>query len=202
MDRQDAKGIVEQRIHDHYRGWEDVVTDADNWPAVNEWLMRPDEPCEHDWELRRFQQIDGRWRVSLQCKKCLANNSAVKNPPNIDELPVRIEIDWNSAYALRQEYRDKAYQLFQEIQQQARSVEWDIERQRYEEYLKSPEWKVKAAKVRVRCGNVCEGCRERKVDDIHHLSYAHKYDEFLFELVGLCRQCHERWHQIKAVSQS
>jgi len=65
----------------------------------------------------------------------------------------------------------------------------------YVEYLASADWQKLRNAVIVRCGNLCEGCRGSGVDDVHHLTYRHIGREFLFELVGLCRACHTRWHE-------
>lgn len=64
----------------------------------------------------------------------------------------------------------------------------------YREYLQSPGWFEKRDKVIKRCGNVCEGCGNAPVDHVHHMTYQHFGDEFLFELLGLCRACHDRVH--------
>lgn len=74
---------------------------------------------------------------------------------------------------------------------------------RYQDYLQSPAWKDLRALVLLRSNGRCEGCGRRRAQDIHHLSYAHLYDEFLFELVAVCRRCHERWHGLaQAVTSS
>ena len=65
----------------------------------------------------------------------------------------------------------------------------------YPNYLSSPEWKLKRVKVLNRAGGVCEGCQVKQATQVHHLSYAHKYNEFLFELVAVCDSCHTRLHQ-------
>lgn len=64
----------------------------------------------------------------------------------------------------------------------------------YAEYLASPAWAELRTKVMNRCGSLCEGCRDNAAVDVHHLTYQHVYREFAFELVGLCRECHTRWH--------
>lgn len=71
-------------------------------------------------------------------------------------------------------------------------------RSQYAEYLNSPEWRKLRAAIMDRCDGVCEGCRERSADDVHHLTYSHIGREFLFQLVGLCRSCHTRLHEDKA----
>lgn len=69
------------------------------------------------------------------------------------------------------------------------------ERQRlYDTYLASDAWRMKRDAVMRRCGGICEGCGEARAVDVHHLTYAHVGAELLFELVGLCRSCHEAAH--------
>jgi len=62
----------------------------------------------------------------------------------------------------------------------------------YTAYLASPEWAAKRELVMKRCGGICEGCGIKPATDIHHHHYEHLFDEFLFELVGLCHGCHVR----------
>jgi hypothetical protein len=65
----------------------------------------------------------------------------------------------------------------------------------YRQHLASPKWHALREKVMKRCSRTCEGCGSRPAVDVHHLTYRHFMAEFLFELVGLCKECHERWHQ-------
>ncbi len=62
----------------------------------------------------------------------------------------------------------------------------------YTAYLASPEWAAKRALVLKKCGGVCEGCGVKPATEVHHHHYTHLFDEFLFELAGLCHGCHER----------
>lgn len=66
----------------------------------------------------------------------------------------------------------------------------------YNAYLKSIQWHSKRELVAKRANHTCEGCGEYQGNngDVHHLSYNHFKNEFLFELIYLCRQCHERLH--------
>ena len=65
---------------------------------------------------------------------------------------------------------------------------------RYAEYLNSTAWKQKRIAVLERCDGVCERCAKFLVDEVHHLSYVHVFDERLEELQGLCRPCHAFLH--------
>lgn len=71
-------------------------------------------------------------------------------------------------------------------------------RNEYAEYLNSAEWRIRRDSVMDRCDGLCEGCRQANAEDVHHLTYKHVGREFLFELVGLCRTCHTRWHEEEA----
>jgi hypothetical protein len=62
----------------------------------------------------------------------------------------------------------------------------------YAAYLISERWFAKRALVMKRCAGVCEGCGVKPAVEVHHHHYQHLFDEFLFELVGLCRDCHDR----------
>lgn len=65
----------------------------------------------------------------------------------------------------------------------------------YADYLKSRQWADKRDRVLRRANFHCEGCGCRPAVDVHHLTYEHVTQEFLFELVALCRECHERIHE-------
>lgn len=64
----------------------------------------------------------------------------------------------------------------------------------YQDYLRSPQWKRKAAAIMERAGGKCEGCLSRAAEEVHHTTYAHIYNEFAFQLLALCSPCHRRYH--------
>ncbi len=64
----------------------------------------------------------------------------------------------------------------------------------YDEYLESEAWANMRRKVMSRAKDLCEGCGSKVATEVHHLTYAHVGHEFMFELVALCHQCHERIH--------
>jgi hypothetical protein len=69
-----------------------------------------------------------------------------------------------------------------------------ISREQYADYLRSEEWAKRREKVMQRARLVCEGCCTQPATEVHHLTYAHITQEFLFELVAMCGDCHARWH--------
>jgi hypothetical protein len=62
----------------------------------------------------------------------------------------------------------------------------------YNEYLASPQWQAKRVAV-IRRDRVCQGCGGEG-NHCHHLSYDDVGREFLFQLMLLCEDCHDRWH--------
>jgi hypothetical protein len=66
---------------------------------------------------------------------------------------------------------------------------------RYLAYLNSSEWKKKRQAVLERSGGICERCRKFRVDEVHHLTYAHVFNEPLEDLQGVCKPCHAFLHQ-------
>ena len=79
-----------------------------------------------------------------------------------------------------------------------RPYNWsDLWRDLYHDYLRSWEWREKRRIVLARCNGICQ-CGA-PVQDVHHLSYDHVFQEELVdfsELVGFCRRCHQRAHGI------
>jgi len=80
------------------------------------------------------------------------------------------------------------------VYQRSRAEEKRRWRTWYDGYLTTDAWRRRREKVLERAGGVCEGCGERRAVQVHHRTYAHVGDEFLFELVALCTPCHKRLH--------
>lgn len=62
----------------------------------------------------------------------------------------------------------------------------------YNEYLLSPEWAALRLKVFARANWKCEGCGDNRATEVHHKTYEHVFHEFMFELLALCHNCHEK----------
>jgi hypothetical protein len=65
------------------------------------------------------------------------------------------------------------------------------EREKYQLYLASREWAEKKERVKSRSLGTCERCHYAAGEQVHHLTYAHKYQEPLEDLMHLCEPCHE-----------
>jgi 5-methylcytosine-specific restriction endonuclease McrA len=66
----------------------------------------------------------------------------------------------------------------------------------HREYLKSHKWMKKRDAVIIRAGHHCEGCGVYlgEKGQVHHKTYDNWKNEFLCELIYLCKECHDRMH--------
>lgn len=160
---------------------------VDQFETLEDWSAAYDEmrrTCDHGgYSLivhRRY--LNGSIRYYEQCPKCW------KSKPVKKEIALEI-CETHTAWKDRSEVFRKASRYFQNKNSTKTGKE------KYREYLKSPIWREKRAKVLRRCKHLCEGCRTNAAMEVHHLTYKHIYDEMLFELVGLCEDCHRKIHK-------
>jgi 5-methylcytosine-specific restriction endonuclease McrA len=114
----------------------------------------------------------------------LRHELAAPDTPEVDTELLRRSI------RTREEAREERWREFRR-QREEEEVKWW---ERYHTHLRSEAWREKRQRVLLRAGCICEGCGARQASDIHHLTYKHMGDEFLFEVVAICRECHERYH--------
>jgi hypothetical protein len=147
--------------------------------------------CRHERrELRRFTNANGHSAIHEQCLDCGARRGSAQRAAGNDGLPT-------ADAGLGQQYDDarEAARVAVVVRYIDGSAKFLVERRAgYDEYLKTPQWRAKRAKVLERCGGLCEGCREKTAKEVHHLTYDHLFDELLFELVGVCADCHAKAH--------
>ncbi len=149
-------------------------------PAIDQ------DSCEHAVSLPRQRiRSNGGIYYQRQCQRCfIAVGQPIKTELAIAEVG-------GIPPAFDKDAEDKIRELW--------FAEWDSEKaarqQKYADYLKTPEWRTARRLVLKRANGLCEGCLTSPATQVHHLSYAHVYREFLFELVAICDHCHDRWHQ-------
>lgn len=157
-------------------------------------------PCSRT-EIRRRTLRSGVVIFALQCLSCGRQIRAVKkDSPEVQALTDARPFDetlqaaWDER--VRAFYQNR--RLVEQVQREQERADWW---ERYTAYLKTTEWRVKRQAVMTRANNWCEGCAMRPAVQVHHLSYAHMGNEFLFELVAVCLECHTRIHQAEGTQQ-
>jgi hypothetical protein len=74
-----------------------------------------------------------------------------------------------------------------------------LSRKDYSAYIRSEAWALKKAQFRRSklCKRRCRACGRRGVPlDIHHRTYWRLGQEWLHDLIELCRECHKRGHEL------
>ena len=157
------------------------------------------QECKHErQELRRGTNNAGMPVIRMQCLDCgLRVGQAVKRPPNADELPEFDDAMHDAYNAARKAEHDKISQKYVEIQLRrwkGNEKGGEYYTQARDAYMASPAWRERRRLVMERAQGLCEGCRQADATEVHHLTYEHLRNEFLFELVALCHDCHSRYH--------
>lgn len=66
----------------------------------------------------------------------------------------------------------------------------------YQEYLNSPRWKDIAKDYKERFP-ICECCKKNKSVNVHHRNYQNVGNEKYWDLIALCKECHNLKHGIQ-----
>jgi hypothetical protein len=161
---------------------------------------RPEPPdysdapkCEHPrTDLRRMRRSDGVWVARPQCVTCGHGLQFVKKETiqGFGFLPVfdeELRRSWKAE--VDQYWADRRAKFESAVQ--GHDAQW---RAWYDTYLLSPKWQRLRDKVLSRDAFQCQGCRERRATQVHHLTYARVGNELLFDLISVCDQCHGACH--------
>jgi hypothetical protein len=156
------------------------------------------ETCKHEKKELVWTEVgtDGRpiatRTLRFQCPDCgcLFGSSAPmhmanKDTPDVDMVSLGMYLQGKDDF-----YQYRRVKLREEAEHRRR--EW-LENS-HSPYLQTDAWRDKRAKVMRRANWICEGCGVNKASQVHHLTYDHHGNEFLFELVAICTPCHERIH--------
>jgi hypothetical protein len=148
--------------------------------------------CEnHRLEIRRAIVSGGQVQFKQQCLDCgepvgtaISHAKAPKDAADFDHSIAQ------RRRAMHEQQYQAIIQKHVKLQKSKDSAFW----RKYDKYLATPEWAAKRARVLKRAGGICEGCLEQPATQVHHLTYRHWPNEFMFELVAICKGCHERLH--------
>lgn len=151
-----------------------------------------DSECGHgETDVRRVKLANGQFQVRdccVDCGKGVGTAKPQKDKGWVASLPWADEALINS-YENRRSDERQSILLRIARQQYAERGRFT---QGYKTHLASDAWKAKRSLVLKRCGGICEGCGTEQATEVHHLTYRHLGNEFLFELLGLCHHCHDR----------
>lgn len=162
------------------------------------------EKCKHStWEYR-YRWVGKTRRYYIQCLTCFDNRGAIAKDSlvriGVDSMSLA-EFDETASKRQRDDLLAAYYEQKEPLEQKYKNIAWErhereVGQQRYDYtvYINSPKWKAIRQLVLERDNHICQGCRKNKATQVHHLTYDHFGDELLWELVSVCRRCHERCH--------
>jgi len=130
-------------------------------------VMAKPEDCEEKSKSKRKKIIITRGEADAKKESCKIKKEHTKK---------QIDILYTELNELQIKNRKESDELW-----------WET----YSEYLKSPKWGRKRALVIDR-DMTCQACLVAPAEQVHHLTYAHVFNEPLFELVGICKRCHDK----------
>jgi len=70
---------------------------------------------------------------------------------------------------------------------------------KYQLYLTSSEWRNKRELAFQRDNNICQDCKVKPSEEVHHLTYNNLFHEPLEDLKSLCKPCHKAAHRKKTL---
>lgn len=139
--------------------------------------------CDGENVVVRRKLTNGQLRFGKQCSVCGKWQAIKASTVGCQEVA---EFDESIA----EKYRDRR----KAIADSEYSDKQEKDRVRYEAYLSSSEWHDKRQRVLIRDENTCQACLRRPAEQVHHLTYFRIFNEPLFDLVAVCRTCHEALH--------
>lgn len=138
----------------------------------------------HNMEFAKMQTESGVLILKKQCFECgeVSSNQFKKSSVNNFDLLPFINDDIRS---IRNEFNS-------EVRKELNAIQNESAWKEYSDYLNSDKWKRKREAVLKRDNNLCQACLSSQATEVHHLHYENIYDEPLFDLVSLCKRCHDK----------
>lgn len=155
--------------------------------------------CEHDYVPMLFLIGGGAEQVRLFCNKCkrLSKDALKKADFDLSKMPLHNLAkyhEWYDQYTADDSGNIRDFIAYiKDAKDNTETILPGIDpltrREIYEQYINSEEWRnIRSQRLNIDA-HVCQICGEL-ASDVHHLTYKHFRNEYLFELVSLCHYCH------------
>lgn len=159
---------------------------------------RPTSPaeCTHEGnkQLRLATIANGNKQLRYQCLDCgqLVGSALKMEGRDLSQIQPVDEV--------LQKRTDQQWAAWSGAQAKIKAALDEAWNKYYNAYLQTQEWRTKREAVLRRGNGVCEGCGRSMAEHVHHRTYENLGDEFLFELVALCRNCHQKIHPHREIA--
>jgi 5-methylcytosine-specific restriction endonuclease McrA len=149
---------------------------------------------DHIFKNHVWTTSDNRKVVSSICSCCGEKErgglKACKDKdklPNGDHLIIKHDLLYKNNYNYINEKREAYKKKVKEIHN---GKFWEL----YDEHIKSIDWLNIRQRILQRDKNLCQACLINDAQEVHHLTYQNLGNEFMFELISVCKPCHDRIH--------
>lgn len=133
-----------------------------------------------------------RLRLHRQCQNC--GGCVDRNKPLSQKQyskEIRFEFSYLNYNNWANERKENSTQLWEFV----KPLNYSTSRfAKYTEYLSSNAWALKRKEVLFRDENLCQICKEKPAEQVHHKTYVRLYDEALEDLISVCKICHDEIH--------
>ena len=140
----------------------------------------------------------GEYKITPFCHKCCRTGQPKREEKSvIGHLP---SISRDEVASIKNAFAASEKRRKEKIKELCKAKDIAIKREReekeaqwwedYKAYLQTDPWREKSRTVIDR-DRVCQACLKSPATQAHHLTYSHVFSEPLFDLVGVCKACHE-----------
>lgn len=153
--------------------------------------------CVHAKQvLCKRTTVNGRIQYFRHCVRCGEKTGALRHAELTEADKASAgEADEQIRRAWYDRINARSKELHGVVAAQEQEKWWEA----YSEYLETPKWRAKSRAV-IRRDKVCQACMTRPAVQAHHKDYRHVGDEPLFDLVGVCVECHKKLHDKGAIA--
>ncbi len=161
--------------------------------------------CQTCLDVKRIQHEHSDWCINpniITVKKISESNTVyayeqcsscglkIKGPISQKGFDIKSLAIFNEE--LNNQVNEDIYKEYFTIQSELGVIKKDNFFIKYDEYLKSNTWKDKRDRVLKRDNYLCQACLRNEATEVHHKTYKHVFNEPLFELVSICKSCHDK----------
>lgn len=178
----------------HSTKWFDATVCMD---CANGHIIHIEDQCCKNPEIIHVNmpRIDGTPLKRWFCKNCGAHKQMkMSDKFEWKRLPIVTKEQAENIEKEVFEKRKSFFSYMEKLNKQLLEKRKDEFHKEYSEYLKSPKWRALRDLVLERDKGVCQACLINKATQVHHLTYDNVYNEFAFQLVSVCEDCHNKIH--------
>ena len=155
--------------------------------------------CQHNDAVPRLKGVkpNGSLWYRLQCAEC----GAPLQPTQLRHLIVRQYVKNGGCVELWDTTAEQRFLSY--IHSSAAEIRklygWDNPSwwRRYDQYLRSSEWRCLRAQILMRDEYICRLCSSNRATQVHHTTYERVGHELPDDLLSVCQSCHDAVHNTK-----